>query len=390
MKEIFASGNLAGEAKNVFGGYYRSYQSLLRSGAEYSSVNDLLSIEVVVGDEQTCYNLLGLLHSLYSKLVVPNGFRDYLYVPTFDGYSALQTTINFPGYGLVKYVITTKSRSEFNHKGVLATVETPNGERQVYKAKLVRDVDGRMAVLPEKGTVLDAAVALYGNKVALVTGFQVNGVEVDPSDPIDHAGVLSMTMMGRPGWSRFDGVACSSATRHTIDDRMAVEERKIRSNQGKDKMDMYLRAVGFGLLELEDLTFINEKTRGFLDQIIAKVAGSKGTLDDFYFALSREYGAEPDDVVCWLRTFGLSKERLGLSTILLEVKDKPGILYELTELLGQLGGEANINKVVQSEKVGQKGVVVLRFVLTGLTSNQESAVRYSLERKKNVYKMVMV
>lgn len=387
MGKIFGNSGVVGEAKCVFGGFYRCYQSLLRKGSEYSDVNDLMSVEVVVGNDADCYVMMGQLHSFYEKMMVPNDIRDYLTVPTFDGYSALQTTINFPGFGLVKYVITTRERSDFNHRGVLAL---PKKDRKHYRAKLVRDSEGSMVVLPEKGTVLDAAIALYSSKVGNAIGFYVNGKVADPSDLIEHAGVLTLVTMGRPSWGRFDGVVCSSATRHIIDDERSDEIRRLRSNHGKEKMDMYLRAAGMGLLELEDLAFINDETREFLDQIVTRVAGGRGSLADFYFILSREYGAEPEEVVGWLRNFGLNKEKYGLATVLLEVKDEPGVLYQLTELLGQLGKDVNINHIIQSEKTGQREVVVLRFVLTGLKVNQEQAMRLSLEAKRNIFKVVVV
>lgn len=388
LKQIMQINGITGEHRSVFGGFYRSYQSLLRSGADYKSVNDLLSIEAVLPDEASCYKLLGCLHQVHFEGMVPNAFRDYLYARTFDGYSALQTTIHYPGFGLVKYVITTRTRSEYNHKGVLATAGSEGG--QIYRAKLVLDSDKRMVVLPENGTVLDAAVALYPHKVASAIGFEVDGEIVDPSSKIGHGGVLTLNIMGRDDWLRFEGIVCSPVTNHVITEKATEEDRRLKAEQGKEKMDMYLRASRIGLFELEDLVFINGKGRDLLEKVITNVAGNRGTLADFYFALSRDYGVKPDEVVDWLRDYGFSKEKLGLATIYLEVNDRPGLLHCLTGIIGEMGSEVNINQILQTEKRGQKGVTVLKLIVIGLGRGQEESLSNLLQEKKEVLKVVVV
>lgn len=75
---------------------YSLWQKLKKHNYDISKIYDVIALRLIVKDVTTCYQALGIIHSLYKP--VPGRFKDYIAVPKPNGYKSLHTTI-FSGDG---------------------------------------------------------------------------------------------------------------------------------------------------------------------------------------------------------------------------------------------------------------------------------------------------
>lgn len=72
--------------KSVFG-----INAKLESGKAFNNIYDLLGLRVIVDEIETCYLVIGLLHSKYRN--IPKRFKDFISNPKSNMYQSLHTTI---------------------------------------------------------------------------------------------------------------------------------------------------------------------------------------------------------------------------------------------------------------------------------------------------------
>ena len=80
---------------------YSLYRKLMRYDMDLEKINDIVALRVVVENVETCYRVLGIVHSIWRP--VPGRIKDYIAVPKPNGYRSLHTTI-FTGSGGVAEV----------------------------------------------------------------------------------------------------------------------------------------------------------------------------------------------------------------------------------------------------------------------------------------------
>ncbi len=70
---------------------YSIYQKMHQKGTPFKDICDLVGLRVLVEDDWSCYNALGVLHLRWSYL--PDRVRDWIGQPKKNGYQSLHTTI---------------------------------------------------------------------------------------------------------------------------------------------------------------------------------------------------------------------------------------------------------------------------------------------------------
>src|SRR5699024_9865951 len=71
--------------------YYSIYQKMLVREREFSDINDLVGVRILVDTVADCYAVLGVLHARWNP--IPGRFKDYISVPKFNMYQSLHTTV---------------------------------------------------------------------------------------------------------------------------------------------------------------------------------------------------------------------------------------------------------------------------------------------------------
>ena len=71
--------------------WYSLYKKLLKYDRDINKVYDIVAVRVVVPSVDDCYNVLGLIHSLWRPL--PGRIKDYIALPKPNGYQSIHTTV---------------------------------------------------------------------------------------------------------------------------------------------------------------------------------------------------------------------------------------------------------------------------------------------------------
>ncbi|MFP5506857.1 MAG: bifunctional GTP diphosphokinase/guanosine-3',5'-bis pyrophosphate 3'-pyrophosphohydrolase [Gammaproteobacteria bacterium] len=94
------------------------YQKMRGKRLSFHDVFDVYAFRVVVENVDTCYRVLGVVHSLYKP--VPGRFKDYIAIPKANGYQSLHTVL-FGPYGVpIEVQIRTEEMERVAESGIAA------------------------------------------------------------------------------------------------------------------------------------------------------------------------------------------------------------------------------------------------------------------------------
>tara|TARA_Y100000590_G_scaffold468718_1_gene652753 strand:+ start:3377 stop:5122 length:1746 start_codon:yes stop_codon:yes gene_type:complete len=79
-------------------------------------LTDIIGFRVIVDDIKTCYEVLGIFHSMWS--MIPGRFKDYISTPKINNYKSLHTSIIGPKKERVEIQIRTSEMHEFAERGI--------------------------------------------------------------------------------------------------------------------------------------------------------------------------------------------------------------------------------------------------------------------------------
>ena len=114
-------GKVMGREKHLYG----IYQKMRGKKKSFNEIMDVYAFRIIVDKPDTCYRVLGAVHSLYKPF--PGRFKDYIAIPKANGYQSLHTTL-FGMHGVpIEIQIRTDEMEELANNGIAA--------HWVYKSK---------------------------------------------------------------------------------------------------------------------------------------------------------------------------------------------------------------------------------------------------------------
>ncbi|MBS3856678.1 bifunctional GTP diphosphokinase/guanosine-3',5'-bis pyrophosphate 3'-pyrophosphohydrolase [Proteus mirabilis] len=97
---------------------YSIYRKMLLKEQRFHSIMDIYAFRVIVKDVDTCYRVLGQMHSLYKPR--PGRVKDYIAIPKANGYQSLHTSLIGPHGVPVEVQIRTEDMDQMAEMGVAA------------------------------------------------------------------------------------------------------------------------------------------------------------------------------------------------------------------------------------------------------------------------------
>jgi len=98
---------------------YSLHKKLDKYEQSFEAIYDLIALRFVVKNKATCYQVLGLIHSLYTPMT--KRIKDYIAMPKANGYQSLHTTVITPDEQIVEFQIRTKQMHDYADKGLAAS-----------------------------------------------------------------------------------------------------------------------------------------------------------------------------------------------------------------------------------------------------------------------------
>lgn len=117
---------------------YSIYQKMRIKKKSFSEIMDVYAFRIIVDKVDTCYRVLGAIHSLYKP--VPGHFKDYIAIPKANGYQSLHTVL-FGMHGVpIEIQIRTREMDEMANNGIAAhwLYKTDEGQPKVLSGSHAR------------------------------------------------------------------------------------------------------------------------------------------------------------------------------------------------------------------------------------------------------------
>src|SRR5690554_267292 len=107
-------GRVIGREKHL----YSIYTKMRQKRRSFREITDVFAFRIVTDQVDTCYRILGAVHSLYKP--VPGKFKDYIAIPKVNGYQSLHTTL-FGMHGVpIEIQIRTEEMEAMANNGIAA------------------------------------------------------------------------------------------------------------------------------------------------------------------------------------------------------------------------------------------------------------------------------
>ena len=215
--DILFEHNIPFEISSRVKSLYSTYKKVYIKGRPFEEVYDILALRVITETEIQCYEILGLIHQVYTP--VPGRFKDYIAMPKPNMYRSLHTTIIGGDGNFYEVQIRTKEMDEVAETGIAAhwaykeggynseaeqreienklhwfrdfvsiSSESQDENASEYMDNLNRDIfgsriyvftpKGKVIELPSGSTPVDFAYHIHTRVGDLCVGSIVNGVMV--------------------------------------------------------------------------------------------------------------------------------------------------------------------------------------------------------------------
>ena len=214
------------------------YNKMKFKSRKFSEVLDMHAFRVVVENTNTCYQVLGHIHSLYKP--IPLKFKDYISAPKPNGYQSIHTVVLGPRKMFIEVQIRSQEMEFISEYGIAAHWHYKNTDKPTDKLArnwigslldIQQNTDtsadflentkadlffdevfvftpaGKIIQLPLRATVLDFAYAVHTNIGKRAQKATINGLEAELSTELKSGQtveiITSRFVKPKPSWLDF-------------------------------------------------------------------------------------------------------------------------------------------------------------------------------------------
>jgi guanosine-3',5'-bis(diphosphate) 3'-pyrophosphohydrolase len=274
MKKLYENhieGEVTGRTKQI----YSIYLKMRDQNIDFDQVYDITAFRVIVNTVKECYDVLGIIHSLWKP--IPGKFKDYVGLPKENMYQSLHTSVIGPYGERIEIQIRTHEMHKIADEGIAAhwkykegrIIEEADDKRFTWLRQLLewqRDLKdnaqfletvkvdlfpnevyvftpkGEVKQFPRGATPVDFAYSIHSDVGNRCTGAKVNGKIVPLKYEFRSGDTIEiMTSSGQKpskDWLKF---VKTSRAKTKIRQWFSTEEREKSITLGKDILEKELR-----------------------------------------------------------------------------------------------------------------------------------------------------
>lgn len=139
-------GEVSGREKHI----YSIYRKMRDKHLSLNEVADVFAFRILVKNVDTCYRVLGAMHSLFKP--VPGRFKDYIAIPKANGYQSLHTVLVGPRGQHIEVQIRTHEMHKVAEEGIAAHWHYKTGDEKFPPAAAAEWVRSLLEVQKGSGT----------------------------------------------------------------------------------------------------------------------------------------------------------------------------------------------------------------------------------------------
>ena len=287
---------------------YSIYRKMFTQHKNMSEIFDLFAFRVIVNNLSDCYNVLGVIHDIYTPIL--GRFKDYIGTPKPNGYQSLHTTVMGNDGIPFEVQIRTKEMHEVAEYGVAAhwkykqhgqgagtegkyewvrklleNQEGADAEEYIHSLKIDMFADevfvftpnGDVQNLPAGATPIDFAYAIHSAIGNHMVGAKVNNRIVTFDHPLKNGDIVEIiTAKNAKGPSRdWMQIAKSNEARSKIRQWFKKERKEENIVNGRSAFEFELKHCGISMKMITD----PENLPVLLKKVNCE------TLDDMYAAI---------------------------------------------------------------------------------------------------------
>jgi len=238
--------------------FWSIYQKMKKRNKSTDELFDLLALRILTDNQQQCYTMLGLVHTIWKPL--DGRFKDYIAMPKSNGYQSLHTTVLCSGGIPLEIQIRTRDMHHIAENGVashwlykqggtknvvapeqlsiinqLHELSKSGSSDEEYLARLKQDLlgdsiyvftpRGDIIELPTGASAIDFAYYIHSAIGEKIVGAKADGAIIPLSQPLKNTQVVEILThpQAHPTQNHYAG-AHTARARHRIRAWLATNE----------------------------------------------------------------------------------------------------------------------------------------------------------------------
>lgn len=313
---------------------YSIYQKMKSKKKSFSEIMDIYAFRIIVDSVDTCYRVLGCIHSMYKP--VPGEFKDYIAIPKANGYQSLHTVLKGMHGVPVEVQIRTREMEDMANNGIAAHWLYKSDEQhtsgshhrarewvaglldmqqragdslefiEAVKMDLFPDEiyvftpKGEIMVLPRRATAVDFAYAVHTDVGNSCVACRIDRQHAPLSEPLEsgHTVEILVSAGARPNPSWLD-YAVTAKARSNIHHYLKNQTREDSIALGRSLLEKSLAAYNSSLEQVADEhlnEFLTQQNYREMNELLADIArGNRLPAITAQQLLLRQEGEAPDE-----------------------------------------------------------------------------------------------